>query len=517
MTTTRITKSPEPRVAPVRGRSRANAAWITLLLFVTGGVAWAKEDEKEKYPERRDADVEKFVDAWKEKIAGTSEALCTGGVTRSGDESTRDPIDSTPNVPSSTPLDHPRSDGFGQIEDHRGGDTNAGEDSFLYVKLVGTKANLFCRVILEAEDGAKSEWRVRYKGTDKAVYTNGPAVRADTLSASNPWSIGWTRRIVDFDARDNECDEEKTVVQKFRVRLELIDGTVVGEGQEFQRSVPAGASATTSVGLSAKVGLKVADGATPEVGIEAGFTFGTTKTYDTKFTELVDSGGSAGVARWDGSAPCPFGHTWDVTTSFEGDFSIRDREAFTGSQGARQEFSLTVTNAIADIRAEGCHDCAAPPIRPTTPAHPPTPTAPTDPNSPGRAPTPTTPSDPSRPVTPSDPARPSGSTPTPPPGSVPGPISGGTDDPMEPLLPWCGNGRGTLGGPPSSVPTSLPGGEMPPPSRPCGGNVCPSPEGPVPPTSGGVTGPAPASGSGGPPTTGATPAPTSGECPNAGR
>lgn len=431
MKTTRNEDSdPEPAIAPVpTGRNRAG--WIALLLAATGGVAWATEGEK--YPDYDDETIESRVTAWKGEVPGYSESLCTGTVTRSDSQSTRDPIETTPNVPEWAPIDDARLDGSSVIEERGGGDTDdVGTDSFLYVKLVGLRANLFATVILEAEDGATSEWKVRYRGTETLTYENGPLQRGDVLEVTNPWSIGWTRRVVDYDAKGGDYEQEKSIDQAFAVRCDLVDGSSVGDGAKFHRVVPATESSTTSVPLKLKFGAKAGDGGSREGGFEAGFEEATTKTYDTHFSEeTLSSGEMGGVAKVKRTAPCPFSRPFDVATTFGGDFAIRDHAGWAGDLGSRQELRLTVINEISGFVVSGCHDCGTPPPPrdPTSPVTPPPPRTPGDP----QVPDPAVPGDPERPVTPSDGSLPVGPVITPrageEPGFAPEPVTPSTSGP----------------------------------------------------------------------------------------
>lgn len=456
-------------VAPARRRGRGRTGWIALLLAATGGVAWATEDEK--YPDHGDDGVEARVSAWKSAIPGYTEALCTGRVTRSDSQSTRDPAETTSNVPQWTPIGDAGFDVPSVIERRRGGDTDdLGTDSFLFVKLVGVRANLFATVILEAEDGARSEWKVRYRGTETVSYENGPIQRGDVLEVKNPWSIAWTRRVIDFDARAGEYDEEKEIRQKFAVRCDLIDGTSVGDGFDFHRVVPLTESSTTGVPLKLKAGFKAGDAPAGEGGVEAGFELSTTKTYDTKFSEeTVSSEPLEGVATVTTTAPCPETRAWTIATEFDADLSVVDHETFNGDKGARQELRLTVLNGITTVRVSGCHDCGTPPPPPIDPRAPLPPTTPRDP----LVPDPTTPSLPVRPVTPTDPVLPTGPVVTPRAGEEPGFLPG----PSLPLAPFVplGGARPLVGPdepPPSCppidpapwLPTGRPDGTPPTPS-----------------------------------------------------
>lgn len=446
MKTRNTATGPEPAVAPAPTRGR-RAAWLALLLAATGGVAWATDGEK--YPDYDDEGIEAKVADWIAEIPSCEETLCTGAVTRSDSQSTRDPDETTPNVPGWTPAGEARLDGSSVIEARGGGDTDdVGTDSFLFVRIVGLRANLFATMIFEAEDGAKSEWKVRYRGTETVAYENGPVEQGDLLEVTNPWSIGWTRRVIDFDARNGEFDEEKEIEQRFSVRCDLIDGSSVGDGAEFHRVVPVTMSSTTSNSLKLKTGAKSGDPGAIEGGVEAGFDRSTTRTYDTKFSaETSSSEPLAGVAKVTARAPCPDAEAWTIATEFSGDFSVVDHEGTNGDKGARQEFRLTVINEISSVRVSGCHACGSVPP-PRDPPPPPPPTTPGDPV----APDPATPSLPSQPVTPADGALPQGPVITPRAGEEPGfaPESGmpvapsdgprplvGPDD-LPPVAPFVG-------------------------------------------------------------------------------
>jgi len=452
MNSTNTEQSPKRAVAPARRRWRAQAGWIALLLAATGGVALATEGER--YPGAGDGAVEASVEAWRTSIPGFHAETCTGDVNRSGSESTRDPDASTPNVPRWTELGTTRDDGAKEFESHGGGDTDdAGTDSYLHVKLVGIRANLFCSVILEAEDGASSEWKIRYRGTETVTYDNGSVKQGDLLEITNPWSIGWTRRVVDFDATNGEFDEEKAIEQKFGVRCDLVDGSSVGDGAEFHRVVPLTESSTTSTPLRLKAGAKSGDPVGVEGGVEVGFDRSSTRTYDTKFHEMTSSSERlAGVAKVTGKAPCPDSQAWTIATEFNGDFSIVDHEDFTGDKGSRQEFLLTVINEISVVRVSGCHDCGTPPPPrdPTSPVTPPDPTL-QDPTLPA----PAAPGVAVRPVTSRDEPIGPGPVITPRAGEEPGwePESG---MPRQPL-----NRAGPALDPDAALPASPPSGPLP--------------------------------------------------------
>ena len=366
-----------PAGTPAGRRPRTRTALMFLLFAAFGGLALATEGEK--YPSLGDAATEALVDAWKATIQRVAPSLCTGSARITGSESTREWNTGTPSVPGWEPLGGNRTDGAAQCEAHEGDDTDAsGSDRYLYVKLVGTRASVFCKVVLEAEDGAESEWAVRYKGDEHLEYSNGPYRRAEEMTVSNPWAIGWSRRVVDFDAKNGEYDEEKTIDQEFAVRCELIDGSVVGDGAKFSRTVPATQSATTSIGLKLKAGTKIGSTSGEEYGAELGFEQSTSETYDTQFHELSDESASLlGVATATTTVSCPYANDWAVATYFDGKFSVHDHATLNGDKGSRQELLLTVVNYIASVRVEKCHGCGTtfPPI----PPDPRTPRTPTDP------------------------------------------------------------------------------------------------------------------------------------------
>lgn len=378
--------------APVARRPRARTALMFLLFAAFGGVALATTGEK--YPDWGDAATETLVSAWKGEIKPLVPTLCTGSTSTTGSESTRETNEGTPLIPRWKPLGGTRADGASQYEAHEGEDTDAwGCDRYLYVKLVGTRANVFCKVVLETEDGKNADWKVRYRGEEGLAYRNGPNRRAEELSIDNPWAIGWSRRIVDYDAENGEYDEEKAITQDFAVRCDLIDGTGVGDGAKFARTVPATMSSTTSTGLKWKAGTKVGTSPGAEYGAELGLESSTTKTYDTKFQSLSDESGKlSGVATVSSVVPCPYANDWTVSTQFDGAFSIRDHENLNGDKGSRQELLLTVINYIGSIRVEKCHGCgtAFPPVPPDPPGSR-TPADPSPPSQPGASTPPTCP------------------------------------------------------------------------------------------------------------------------------
>ncbi len=401
---------PGSTAAPTTGIARGRVRGRTLLacgtFAVFGGIALATPDEK--YPDWGDGEIEAKVGELRDKVKREASNLCTGKAVITGSQSTRDPLTSTPVLPGWVALGGDRSDGAGQYESHIGADTDTvGTDSYLYVKLVGSRANVFLKAILEAEDGAHAEWAVHYMGQETLDYENGPYRRAEKLTVTNPWAIGWTRRIVDFDAMAGEYDETKAIDQSFAVRCELIDGSSVGDGGTFSRVVPLTQGATTSAGLKLKAGGKVGTAPGADYGGELGFETSSSTTYDTKFHSLTDESGELeGTAIVTGDVPCPFEKAWTATTYLDGQFSILDHEFFDGDKGSRQELLVTVINFIASIRVDACHACGTsgspipvdPPPPPRTPSDP---TPPTTPGTPVPPTTPTTTSGESQPGTPS--------------------------------------------------------------------------------------------------------------------
>ena len=371
---------------------RARAPLAFLLLASLCAVAVAAEVPK--FPEWGDPVIEANVDEWKAKLKPPAIELCTGMVSGACAQSTRNPADSTPAVPNWKPLGGERTDGAGQFETHAGSDTEAlGSDSFLYVKLVGIGASVYCKAILQAEDGARSQWSVRYMGEETMHYVNGPNRRAETYTVANPWEIGWTRRIVDLDAVEGEYDEEKAIDPALRGAMRTRRRKQRRLGEFVLAHGPDVIASTTSGGLKFRAGSKFGAAAGTEYGGELGFEGTAAKTYDTSFHELTDSSDPmSGTATVGGAIPCPYATDWRVATYVNADFSIYDHEALTGDFGSRQEFLLTVINFIASVRVEKCHGCGTG-IPPLPPDPNPTPRTPTDPSptaTPGTAVLPTT-------------------------------------------------------------------------------------------------------------------------------
>lgn len=476
-------------------RRRARLIGALAALFAFGGVAWATGSEK--YPDYGDAAVEALATSWRVAIKGLETELCTGYVIHSGSSGTRDPVNSTPAVPDSKPLGTTRPDGAQETETHVGGDTDeGGVDSFLYVKLVALKASVFCKAILEAEDGATSEWHVRFRGEETLELRNGPFRRAEKYVVTNPWTIGWARRLVDFDALDGEHDEAKSIDQKFEVRCTLIDGKTVKDGASFHHVAPTSLKTTSKAGLKLQVGVKVADG-TLGASVEPLFEASAEKTWDTKFDTFTDNSDSAlaGTATRTGVVDCPFGQKWDLSTEFDADLSIHDKTDANGDQGSRQELLIDVMNYVSHVTVETCHACGenGPPVPlDPNPRGPRTPTDPSPtgggaicggvpPTTGGPAITPGAGEEPgfsgpttSEPSTGGSPSPASGPVVTPAAGREPGftgptPGTGPTPPPPESLNPLVSSDPSTTGGcllPPLKLPLSP--DDAPKPTAPCG-------------------------------------------------
>lgn len=382
----------------VRPRARTALRVLVGALAVSGGVAFATPGER--YPGPGDEEVAKSEAEWRKQFAARATALCTGAVTVTGSGTTRDPVHSTPVAPAWTPLAPPDGGDVQATESGAGGDTDtAGNDSFLYVRLVAVHANVFCQAILEAEDGDAQDWTVRFRGTETVEYHNGAADRAESIVVTNPWAIGWSRRIVDFDALNGEFDEPKLLSQKFEVRCKLIDGREIKDGASFLRAAPSSIQTTSTGGLKLKAGVNPGGEGLVDVGIEPLFQASGEQTWDGTFDKLLDNSSPAlfGAATHKGSVPCPYRRSWNLSTEFDADLSIHDHADGNGDKGSRQELLIQVVNYVSGVKVETCHACgtAGPPI-PEDPSQ--TPRTPKDPGPVGDGTTSTTPDGP--PVTP---------------------------------------------------------------------------------------------------------------------
>lgn len=407
---------------PRRRRLGAVAAGA---VFALAAIASAGE----RYATSGDPSILDLEGAWRAMILPPVVDLCTGNVTFRRTEETRDPETSAPGLDVWRPLDrYPTGQGTERATDAEGttlthdggGDLDTfGIDGYFMYRFAARGASCFLRIVLEAEDGAYETWRIRYHGTESATVTNGPAVRATELTFRDDYFVTWNRDIVNTDGVEGDFFEDKTIEQDFAVRLRLVDGREVHEGARFALTSPS--SAKTSRVLGPKLDVKVDDKGLG-VGAGLGFSWGEEMTYET-FSTLPRAErehavtGSTTVTR---ALPCPDTTVADVHTWFDGDFSVRDHEWFSGSDGARQELTLAVVHQLSEVRASGCLACVKPPP-PTTPppTTPPTvpPTAPpgTQPLPP-KAPPVTTPDDPPVGGAPSPtpvPTTPSPSTPVP--------------------------------------------------------------------------------------------------------
>lgn len=391
-----------------RGRARARRQRLAVgvvLSCLTLAASAVHATEGERYPRSGDETEDAAVRGWEARIAPPVVMMCTGKAELGGSESLRDAHASTPLgpwVPMTASGATPTPAGTHELSRVEGEDTDAsGCDAYLYYRVAARRGSVFVRVIVETEDGEDQEWSVRYRGTETVRVQNGLVQRADLLVLTNRWSIAWNRRVVDFDARDGEFDEEKTVLQDFAVACDLLDGSSRAAGESFTLSRPSGAKARTGGSLSA--GASQEKGAlVPKLGLS--LDWGTEKTYP-DFVELTGAeaehveGGEVVVAD---VLRCPTDRTYELATSFSGDLACYDHEWFSGSKGARQELTLEVVNVTTSVLATECVACdTPPPPPPTAPVRPPPPTTP--PTAPGTPPTaPTTPTDPAAPVTPAD-------------------------------------------------------------------------------------------------------------------
>lgn len=461
----------------------------------------------ERYAASDDPSVLDLEGPWRAMIVPPTVELCTGNVTFRRTEETRDPATSAPGLATWTPLDRYETgagtaratDAGGTTLTHDGGgDLDAyGNDGYFMYRFAARGASCFLRIVLEAEDGASETWRIRYRGTESATVTNGPEVRATELTFRDEYFVTWNRDVVDTDGVEGDFTEDKTIEQDFAVRLRLVDGSEVHEGARFALTSPS--SAKTSRVLGPRVDVKVDDKGVG-VGLGLGLSWGEEKTYGT-FSTLPRAerehsvAGSASVTR---ALPCPDTTVADVQTWFDGDFSVRDHEGFTGSEGARQELTLAVVHQLSAVRATGCVDCPKPPPPTTPPTVPPTvpPTAPPGPKPlPPTAPPVTTPDDPPVGGTPSPTPLPTTPVPTTPLPTTPVPAQPlpatpaptGPGIPLGPLLPPQGGAPFVPLGEPAPADGPLvpragdgdaPGGCPLPESSPWPGPVPAGPSGP---------------------------------------
>lgn len=274
-----------------------------------------------------------------------------------------------------------------------GGDTDtAGNDKYMMVRMVGIRANLFISVKMEAEDNDKLEWKIRYLGQEVVTVSAPKDERADTLEISNEWDWDFTYGAKDFDAiHDNDFDEDKYILQKFKFVLELIDGEREGNGHKFEMLKPESGMRSTTFGIKVTGGASKkagSDGTSTGVegGLELGFGWGSSNNY-TNWQQTSDTDSDAGTAEVEGNAPCPSLQRWWCNTIFDGEFIIRDYGWFNGSDGSRQDLQLVIHNYISAVTIGDCVLC--PPREPEDPP----PTEPDDMSGPNIPPVtlPTTP------------------------------------------------------------------------------------------------------------------------------
>lgn len=406
---------------PPTGPRRRRAALLAAAALLSIAVPVVHATEGETYPQPYAPEVESLVTSWSSRIKPPVVIMCTGKTEFTGTEELRDPENSTPLGPW-TPITGaggwPAADGGSELAKREGGDTDRiGFDDYLLYRVVVRRANVLVRAILETEDDEDRSWSVRVRGTETVRIQNGAAQRADTLVLTNRWAVAWNRRVIDFDARDGEFDEEKTVTQDFGVRLDLLDGSSRAMGETFRLSRPSGVTSRSGVSLTA--GAERDEKTVPKLGV--GLEWGTTKTFS-DFVELAPSeaehveGGDIVVSDL---LPCPSDRAWTIATAVSGDFACYDHEWFNGSKGARQELTLEILNLTTSVLATECRGCGTAPLPPPTrPVPLPPPTTPT-PVPPEGAPAPTTPTTPTEPSTPTPPTVTAPTTPSTPTATAP--------------------------------------------------------------------------------------------------
>lgn len=436
-------------------RTRWRTALRALTAFALAGAVTAsgpaRATEGESYRTSSDAALVELEQEWVRDICDAKAQLCTGSAQVTRRTQWRDPVLSTITVPGWKDLadyadkdrepEVERAGGRTSLRRDVGGDTDvAGNDEYLMYRFTATGGNVFLAICIETEDGKAQAWRIRFRGEEQVTVANGPAERARVLRVTNPWAVSWNRRIVDFDARDGDYDEEKEVRQDFAVRLRLIDGSEVRRGQHFLHQT------TQTVSRRAKLAAQIQGGvgtAGPTVGGSLGFGWETDRAYSV-FSELSladREGVASGEAVTVQTLECPSVVGTSLSTDVEADFAVIDKEGgFFGSDlGARQELLLTIHNGIASVEATDCEPCPPPPP-PPVPLPPPT-TTPTTPPLPPPPPT-TTPSEPPLPDSAPPPVTTPGDGPPPPPSepapSAPLPettLPGVPPPPLPPILP----------------------------------------------------------------------------------
>lgn len=365
-------------------RGSRMAVLVLLVLALTAGIALSTEGES--YPRCRtdDTSLNESRDQWESGLRTTDYLgpACTGAVEIGGGEY------SLPTGPNATPDSAPRA--LSQFTEDDGAlyyDPPGVEIEnaprllfyepwddivdpmstgvFVFLDFTAFRANFFFKIIAEVKNGKKWGWDFTYVGDEFVTYTNGSDELGMLLSLESPASISWARKIVDYDMRDGQGQQEKVkpkrIVQNWAVVCYMVDGQVLSCGREFTRHVPDQLVIGTSSGLDKTAGGEVGwEDWAPVIKGVGGLTWVNRTDQSSSSQSWVElttdkTGIETRTAPVAGSAYCPCEHRWFLKTFFSCGLDMVDESS--GNRGSRQELLVRVRHEVSSFLVDDCWPC----------------------------------------------------------------------------------------------------------------------------------------------------------------